>query len=77
MHSMGCVAGLLHGCQSPVRLAACNPVTVTVLLVLSAGLLGFLHLLASHPWQAAPLLVDPSGEVKQEQKQALQVRPHV
>jgi hypothetical protein len=74
MHSIGCVAGMLQGFQPPVRLADCQPVTVTILLVLPAGLLGFLHLLASHPWQAAPLLVDPSGEVTQEQKQALQVQ---
>jgi hypothetical protein len=39
-----------------------------------SGLLAFLHLVASFPWSAAPLLVDPSGEVKQEARRHLQVR---
>lgn len=45
-----------------------------VVLCFDTGFLGFLHLLCSHPWSATPLLVDPSGEVRQEGRRALQVR---
>lgn len=45
-----------------------------LVLCFYAGFLGFLHLLVSHPWTASPLLVDPTGEVKQEGRRALQVR---
>jgi hypothetical protein len=41
--------------------------------VACTGFLAFLHLVASHPWRATPLLVDPSQEVQQEQRRTLQV----
>lgn len=42
-------------------------------VLVCAGFLGFLHLLCSHPWSAAPLLVDPAGVIKQEGRRVLQV----
>eukprot|EP00775_Hariotina_reticulata_P010181 gene10181-10341_t len=39
-----------------------------------SGFLRFLHLVASHPWQAAPLMVDPAGEVKPAARRALLAR---
>jgi hypothetical protein len=39
----------------------------------AVGLLRFLQLLASHPWAAAPLLVDPAADVKPDARRALQV----
>ena len=33
-----------------------------------AGLLGFLRVLAEHPWRERPLIVDPDGSLSDEQR---------
>ncbi|WIA14624.1 hypothetical protein OEZ85_003130 [Tetradesmus obliquus] len=56
------VAGVFQGPSS------CPPPASRI-----SGLLRFLQLLASHPWAAAPLLIDPAGDVKPDARRALQV----
>lgn len=49
----------------------CVYVICVCVYVCCAGFLSFLHLLINHPWSAAPLLVDPAGEVTPDNRRRL------
>jgi hypothetical protein len=61
-------------CTIQLMYAACIYVIICLPAAAAAGMLRFLQLLASHPWAAAPLLVDPAGDVGPAARRALQVQ---